>query len=80
MSGEGAPTTLADGSNLRVAIVHAAWHADVMKGLLEGARRGLADCRVEEVDGVGHISPMLIDRERIIALLRELWAESPQPE
>ncbi len=52
MSGEGAPTTLADGSNLRVAIVHAAWHADVMKGLLDGARRGLADCQVEEVTEV----------------------------
>ena len=49
MSGDGAPTTLADGSNLRVALVHASWHAHVMGGLLEGARRGLADCQVTDV-------------------------------
>lgn len=48
MSGDGAPTTLADGSNLRVAVVHAGWHAEVMGGLLAGARRGLADCKVDE--------------------------------
>jgi 6,7-dimethyl-8-ribityllumazine synthase len=52
MSGEGAPTTLADGSALRVAIVHASWHAEIMVGLLAGARRGLADCQVDEVVAV----------------------------
>ncbi len=49
MSGDGAPTTLADGSNLRVAVVHSSWHAEVVGGLLDGARRGLADCRVTEI-------------------------------
>ncbi|WP_088315141.1 6,7-dimethyl-8-ribityllumazine synthase [Kineosporia sp. R_H_3] len=49
MSGEGAPTTLADGSALRVAIVHASWHSEIMGGLLAGARRGLEDCQVDEV-------------------------------
>jgi 6,7-dimethyl-8-ribityllumazine synthase len=49
MSSEGAPTVLADGSNLRVAVVHGGWHAEVAAGLLAGARRGLADCRVSEV-------------------------------
>ena len=49
MSGEGAPTTLADGSALRVAIVTAQWHAEVMAGLLDGARKGLSDCNVTDV-------------------------------
>jgi pimeloyl-ACP methyl ester carboxylesterase len=38
------------------------------------ARRTCAaipDCRVEEVAGTGHISPLLIDRERILQLIRE---------
>ncbi|MBI4940291.1 MAG: 6,7-dimethyl-8-ribityllumazine synthase [Actinobacteria bacterium] len=52
MSGEGAPTTLADGSALRVAIVHASWHPEIMEGLVAGARRGLADCQVDEVVAV----------------------------
>jgi 6,7-dimethyl-8-ribityllumazine synthase len=52
MSGEGAPTTLADGSALRVAIVHASWHPEIMAGLVEGARRGLGDCQVDEVVAV----------------------------
>ena len=52
MSGEGAPTTLADGSALRVAIVHASWHPEIMVGLVEGARRGLGDCQVDEVVAV----------------------------
>ncbi len=49
MSGEGAPSTLADGSDLRVAILRASWHAEVMAGLVDGARRGLADCRVTDI-------------------------------
>ena len=38
------------------------------------ARRTCAaipDCRVEEVAGTGHISPLLIDRDRIVQLIRE---------
>jgi 6,7-dimethyl-8-ribityllumazine synthase len=49
VSGEGAPTVLADGSNLRVAVVAASWHAEIMAGLLSGTRRGLADCGVVDV-------------------------------
>jgi 6,7-dimethyl-8-ribityllumazine synthase len=49
VSGAGAPTTVADGRGLRVAVVAASWHAEVMGGLRDGARRGLADCAVEEV-------------------------------
>ncbi|RKS77801.1 6,7-dimethyl-8-ribityllumazine synthase [Motilibacter peucedani] len=48
MSGAGAPTTLADGHGLRVAVVAASWHQQVMDGLLDGAMRALAECKVEE--------------------------------
>ena len=41
-----------DGSGLRVGLVAASWHADVMAGLLAGARRALAECRVEHVHEV----------------------------
>ena len=46
MSGKGAPTVTADGSGLRVAIVAASWHTEVMDGLVAGAQRGLAECGV----------------------------------
>lgn len=49
MSGQGAPTVTADGSGLRVAIVAASWHTEVMDGLVAGARRGLAECGVQDV-------------------------------
>lgn len=55
---------------------------DVMGWRPEEARRTCAaipDCRVEEVAGAGHIAPLVVDRERIVVLLRELWAERPQP-
>lgn len=48
----GAPLLAADGSGLRVAIVAASWHEQVMDGLLAGARRGLADAGVGEVQEV----------------------------
>ncbi|RNI18159.1 6,7-dimethyl-8-ribityllumazine synthase [Flexivirga caeni] len=47
MSGEGAPVTVADGSGLRVAIVAASWHEQVMNGLVDGAQRGLTACGIE---------------------------------
>lgn len=48
MSGHGAPTTEAtDCSDLRVAVVAASWHTQVMDGLLDGARRALAAHNVE---------------------------------
>ena len=48
MSGEGAPVVTADGSGLRVAVVAASWHTQVMDGLIGGARRALAECGVED--------------------------------
>lgn len=52
MSRSGAPTVAADGSGMRVAVVAASWHTVVMDGLLDGARRGLAEAGVTEVDEV----------------------------
>ena len=48
MSGEGAPTTQPmDCHDLRVAVVAASWHERVMEGVVDGARRALADSKVE---------------------------------
>ncbi len=33
----------------------------------------IPDCRVEEVAGTGHVSPLLIERDRIVALVTEFW-------
>lgn len=52
MSGSGAPTVQVDGSGLRVAVVSASWHEQVMDGLRDGARRGLAEAGVTSVDWV----------------------------
>jgi pimeloyl-ACP methyl ester carboxylesterase len=41
------------------------------------ARRTCAaipNCRVEEVEGGGHIAPLLIDRDRILKSLSDLWS------
>ena len=49
MSGAGAPDEKpVDCHDLRVAVVAARWHEQVMDGLLDGAKRALADYRVEE--------------------------------
>lgn len=49
MSGHGAPTLQpADCSDLRVAVVAASWHTEVMDGLLAGAERALDDHQVGE--------------------------------
>jgi 6,7-dimethyl-8-ribityllumazine synthase len=49
VSGEGAPEeTPVDCHDLRVAVVAARWHEQVMDGLLAGARRALADYQVEK--------------------------------
>lgn len=49
MSGHGAPAGEAfDASELRVAVVAARWHTEVMDGLLGGAERALADHRVQD--------------------------------
>ena len=49
MSGHGAPAVTADGSGLRVAIVAASWHTEVMDGLVAGAQRALAESGVVDV-------------------------------
>ena len=49
MSKAGAPTLSVDGSGLRVAVVAASWHQVVMDGLIDGARRALAEMGVEDV-------------------------------
>ncbi len=49
MSGEGAPTLHVDGSGLRVVVIASRWHDTVMNGLLDGARRGLAEAGVDDV-------------------------------
>jgi pimeloyl-ACP methyl ester carboxylesterase len=41
------------------------------------ARRTCAaipDCRVEEVAGTGHVSPLLVDGDRILSLVTEFWS------
>ena len=49
MSGAGAPSASpVDASSLRVAVVAAQWHEQVSDGLLAGALRGLAECKVDE--------------------------------
>src|SRR6478735_6814932 len=48
MSGAGAPDqTPADCHDLRVAVVAASWHEQVMDGLIDGALRACKDHRVE---------------------------------
>ena len=49
MSGEGSPGPRpVDCSDLKVAVVAASWHEQVMDGLVAGARRALADYQVED--------------------------------
>ncbi|MGQ0845065.1 MAG: 6,7-dimethyl-8-ribityllumazine synthase [Sporichthyaceae bacterium] len=49
MSGQGAPELATpEAGDLRVAIVAAQWHAQVMAGLLAGAKRALAEARIED--------------------------------
>lgn len=50
MSGHGAPEIAIDAAGLRVIVVAASWHDVVMAGLVDGARRGLADAGVHEDD------------------------------
>lgn len=49
MSGAGAPELVARGQGLRVAVVAASWHDQVMQGLVEGATRALAEAGVTDV-------------------------------
>ncbi|NIZ89925.1 6,7-dimethyl-8-ribityllumazine synthase [Kineococcus rubinsiae] len=52
MSGDGSPEIDVDGTGLRVAVIAARWHQEVMDGLLAGARRGLAEAHVTDVTEV----------------------------
>jgi 6,7-dimethyl-8-ribityllumazine synthase len=52
MSGDGSPEIDVDGTGLRVAVIAARWHQEVMDGLLAGARRGLEQARVTDVTEV----------------------------
>lgn len=48
MAGHGAPEAETfDASGLRVAVVAASWHTEVMDGLLAGAQRALTDFHVQ---------------------------------
>ena len=49
MSGAGAPTITPDGSGLRITVIAAQWHTEIMDGLLGGARRALAAANVTHV-------------------------------
>src|SRR5690625_973489 len=49
MSRAGAPTIEVSGQGLRVVVIAASWHTEVMDGLLAGARRALAEMAVEDV-------------------------------
>ena len=53
MSGAGAPTAQPyDASGLRVAVVAATWHTQVMDGLVAGAERALAAYGITEPEVV----------------------------
>ncbi|MCF6379529.1 6,7-dimethyl-8-ribityllumazine synthase [Nocardioides KLBMP 9356] len=53
MSGAGAPTSQPfDASGLKVAVVAASWHTQVMDGLVDGATRALAAYGIDEPEVV----------------------------
>jgi 6,7-dimethyl-8-ribityllumazine synthase len=49
---DGAPVLAVDGRGLKVAVIAASWHEQVMGGLLDGARRGLTEAGVTDVTEV----------------------------
>lgn len=49
MSGAGAPTISPDGTGLRITVIAAQWHTEIMDGLLAGAHRALAAAHVTHV-------------------------------
>ena len=49
MSGAGAPTITPDGTGLRITVIAAQWHTEIMDGLLAGARRALTAANVTHV-------------------------------
>jgi pimeloyl-ACP methyl ester carboxylesterase len=64
-------------ANIKVPTLVMPVRDDVMGWRPDEARKTcsvIPDCRIEEVEGTGHISPLLIDRDRIVRLLTEFWA------
>ncbi|MBP2452816.1 alpha/beta fold hydrolase [Mycolicibacterium lutetiense] len=62
---------------IRVPTLVLAARDDMMGWQAAEARQAcaaIADCRVEEVAGTGHVSPLLIDCDRIVGLLTEFWS------
>lgn len=49
MSKEGAPSISVDGTGMRIVVIAAQWHTQIMDGLLEGSRRALERANVTEV-------------------------------
>ena len=47
MAHSGAPELTVDAADLRVAIVAASWHTQIMDGLVDGAQRAAAESRAE---------------------------------
>jgi pimeloyl-ACP methyl ester carboxylesterase len=63
--------------DIKVPTLVMAVRDDVICWRPDEARRTCAaipDCRVEEVAGTGHLSPLLIDRDRIVRLVNEFLA------
>jgi len=50
MSGEGSPSFNLDASALRVAVVYSSWHKQIIDGLIEGAKRALAETGCEKFE------------------------------
>ena len=64
-------------SDVKVPTLVMSVRDDVTGWRPDEARRTCAaipECRVEEVAGTGHVSPLLIDRDRIQRLLSDLWS------
>jgi 6,7-dimethyl-8-ribityllumazine synthase len=77
MSRSGSPRLEVDGTGLRVAVVAASWHEEVMEGLLSGALRALAaagvtDVQVVRVPGSFELpvaaSRLAVDADAVVAL------------
>jgi pimeloyl-ACP methyl ester carboxylesterase len=65
--------------NIKVPTLVMPVRDDVTGWRPDEARRTCAvipDCRVEEVAGTGHVSPLLIDRDRILQLVTEFWSSA----
>jgi pimeloyl-ACP methyl ester carboxylesterase len=69
-------------SAVKVPTLAMSVRCDVAGWRPDEARRTCAaipDCRVEEVAGTGHVSPLLVDGDRIMRLVTEFWgAVSPR--